>query len=73
MWMICHFFLLGILLINPSGSFSKGKPLFIIISVALISIVIDPSTGHTAWHKAHPVHKSSIIVGNVLKLSNFIA
>ena len=60
-------------MIKPSGSFSNGNPLLTTISVALISIVIDPSTGHTAWHNAHPVHKSSIIDGKVLKLSNLIA
>ncbi|CAD8146438.1 unnamed protein product [Paramecium octaurelia] len=43
------------------------------MSVARISIEIEPSTGHTAWHNAQPVHNSSIIVGKELKLSNLIA
>lgn len=60
-------------MIRPSGSLSNGIPRLTTMSVARISIEIEPSTGHTAWHNAQPVHKSSIIVGKELKLSNLIA
>lgn len=57
----------------PLGGTFGSIPLSILNSVFLITISIAPSTGHTAWQRAHPVHASSTITGTLLNPVKVIA